>query len=103
DGIPAVQAEEAAEVDPERAEGDRDEGEDPTDDRASPLAYHGLHEVQRCEAEQHTHPGERSDRDGVVPVWRERVPLQMDEVRREVRRVREKKHPEAAEDEQRQA
>ena len=95
--VPAVQPQGTAKIDPERAEADGEDREDPTRDHAAPLPHNRLHQVERREAEQDADPRERSNRDRVVPVRRQRVVLQMHEVRRDVRRVREEEQPEPAE------
>src|SRR5580765_5297254 len=98
--IPAVQPQDPPEIDPERAEADGEDREDPARDRAAPLPYDRLHQVERREAEQHAEPRKRGNRDRVVPVRRQRVVLQMHEVRGDVRRVREEEQPEPSEDQQ---
>src|SRR5262245_14374364 len=104
DEVPAVPPERAAEVDAERAERQAGRDEHPAPDPAVLAADNPLHEEDREEPEQHPGPGERPEEDDVEPKRRVGARAEVDEIREEVRRVRQEEEPDRRErDQMRQA
>src|SRR5262245_29405506 len=80
DDIPAIPAEEAAEIDAEGAEGEHAAGEAPTPDEAFAAADDFLHEEEGEVAEQEAGPGEGHHHDDVEPHGNGRTGLEMQEI-----------------------
>src|SRR5215217_4412410 len=96
--IPAVEAEKSAEVDTEARQCKCTDDAEPRHCSACRPFPDRLHHVQRSKAEDESRPRDRGEHQRVVPErCRDRL-VQVDEVRQQVRRVREKEQPEHAED-----
>ena len=98
--VPAVPAQDAAEVDAEAREAEDGDRSDPGDASTGEAAHDRLDEVEREEAEQHAGPGRSRDHDDVDPERHHGARDEVLEVGDDVRRVREKQEPEGGEREQ---
>src|SRR4051794_19346379 len=85
--LPAVPAEEAAEIDAEAAESEDGEGEGPGDARAPARGDRALHVGDRGEGEEDTGRGAREEQCEIEPERHAGTGPQMDEVGRDVGRI----------------
>src|SRR4051812_3415770 len=102
DRVPAVQADEAPEVDPEGDERERRDEEDPRHGAAEPPPRDRVDEQERPDREREPGPSTGAEHDRVVPERNPRVGVrvQVDEVGQQVRRVGQEEQPRRGEDAQ---
>src|SRR4029453_1044861 len=97
DDVPGVEAREAPEIDPDRAEHERTHGDRPADDAPGPRLDDVVHNEQRAQPEGEARGGEGADERGVEPQRRAAYPAEMDEVGEDVRRVGQEEQPPSTE------
>src|SRR5829696_3086411 len=93
DDVPGVEAWEAPEVDPDRAEHERAHGDRPADDGPGPRLDDVVHDEQRAQPESEACGGEGADERGIEPQRPAAQPSEMDEVGEDVWRVGQEEEP----------